>query len=45
MQANLKYSLRRTAGALAVAAPLFAGSAQATPSYMAVLPIAGLDAN
>lgn len=45
MQANLKNSLRLTAGALAVATSLFAGGAQAAPSYMAVLPLAGLDAN
>jgi hypothetical protein len=45
MQENLKNSLCLTAGALAVATSLFAGGAQATPSYMAVLPIAGLDAN
>lgn len=45
MQANLKNSLRLTAGVLAVATSFFAGGAQAAPSYMAVLPLAGLDAN
>jgi len=45
MQANVKNSLRLTGGALAVATSLFAGGAQAAPSYMAVLPLAGLDAN
>lgn len=45
MQENLKHSLRLTAGALAVATSLFAGGSQAAPSYMAVLPLAGLDAN
>lgn len=43
MQANLKISLRITAGALAVATSLFAGGVLAAPSYMAVLPVGKAD--
>jgi len=40
MQANLKNSLRLTAGALALATSLFAGGAQASSAYHVVLPLA-----